>query len=97
MPVISTWVTVEAYSSPESSRSGDVIHGLDAQGDFRIYHAGTRRNADGQWETNGGRVLAIVSGGASRMEAVQQAHAATDQICFDGLQRRRDIGILHFD
>jgi len=93
----SVGVILASAGYPESSRSGDVITGLNATGDFRIYHAGTRRNAEGQWETNGGRVLAIVCGGAERMEAVTKAHAATDQICFDGLQRRRDIGILNFD
>ena len=93
----SVCVIVASAGYPESSRSGDVISGQDAEGDFRVYHAGTKRNADGQWETNGGRVMAIVCGGASRMEAVEKAHAATDQISFDGLQRRRDIGILNFD
>jgi phosphoribosylamine--glycine ligase len=93
----SVCVIVASAGYPESSRSGDVISGHEAEGDFRVYHAGTKRNADGQWETNGGRVMAIVCGGSSRMEAVEKAHAATDQICFDGLQRRRDIGILNFD
>ncbi len=93
----SVCVIVASAGYPESSRSGDVISGQDAAGDFRLYHAGTKRNTDGQWETNGGRVMAIVCGGASRMEAVEKAHAATDQIRFDGLQRRRDIGILNFD
>ncbi len=93
----SVGVILASAGYPESSRNGDVIHGLDAPGDHRIYHAGTRRNAEGRWETNGGRVLAVVAGGDTRMAAVGQAHAAADQICFDGLQRRRDIGILNFD
>ena len=93
----SVCVIVASAGYPESSRSGDVISGHDTEGEHRVYHAGTRRNADGQWETNGGRVMAIVCGGGSRMEAVEKAHAATDQISFDGLQRRRDIGILNFD
>jgi len=42
-------------------------------------------------------VLAVVSGGSTRMEAVEKAHAAADLVSFDGLQRRRDIGILNFD
>ena len=88
---------VASAGYPESSRSGDVISGQDSEGEFRIYHAGTKRNANGQWETNGGRVMAIVCGGATRMEAVEKVHAAVDHISFDGLQRRRDIGILNFD
>ena len=93
----SVCVIVASAGYPESSRSGDVITGVDTDGDFRIYHAGTKLNADGQWETHGGRVMAIVCAGKHRMEAVKKAHAATDQIRFDGLQRRRDIGILNFD
>jgi phosphoribosylamine-glycine ligase len=93
----SVCVILASAGYPESSRSGDVIRGLENTGDFRVYHAGTRRNADGSWETNGGRVLAVVSGGATRQDAVKKAHAAADTIAFDGMQRRRDIGILNFD
>lgn len=93
----SVCVIVASSGYPESSRSGDVISGQDSEGEFRVYHAGTKRNADGQWETNGGRVMAIVCSGATRMEAVEKVHAAADHISFDGLQRRRDIGILNFD
>lgn len=91
----SVCVVLASAGYPESSRSGDVIRGLDEAG--RIDHAGTRLNADGQWETNGGRVLAAVAGGADRESAVKAAHAAADRVCFDGAQRRRDIGILHFE
>jgi phosphoribosylamine--glycine ligase len=93
----SVCVILASAGYPDSSRSGDAIHGLENTGDFRVYHAGTRRNAEGIWETNGGRVLAVVAGGNTRADAVQNAHAATDGISFDGMQRRRDIGILNFD
>ncbi|MCU0781453.1 MAG: phosphoribosylamine--glycine ligase [Akkermansiaceae bacterium] len=92
----SVCVVLASSSYPESSRSGDHITGLDHIGPARVYHAGTRRNADGNWETNGGRVLAIVAGGETRQQAVAAAHRAADQVQFSGLQRRRDIGILHF-
>jgi phosphoribosylamine--glycine ligase len=93
----SVCVILASAGYPESSRSGDVISGLENTGDFRVYHSGTRKNSSGQWETNGGRVLAVVSGAATRQEAVAKAHAAADRIRFNGLQRRRDIGILNFD
>ncbi|MEI7909771.1 MAG: phosphoribosylamine--glycine ligase [Verrucomicrobiota bacterium] len=92
----SVCVILASAGYPESSRSGDRIDGLDATGDARVYHAGTRRSSDGHWETNGGRVLAVVAGATTRAAAVAQAHAAADCIHFDGLQRRSDIGILHF-
>jgi phosphoribosylamine--glycine ligase len=93
----SVCVILASAGYPESSRSGDLIRGLDSSGDFRIYHAGTRKNAQGGWETHGGRVLAVVAGAENRRDAVTKAHAAADRICFPGLQRRRDIGILNFD
>jgi phosphoribosylamine--glycine ligase len=93
----SVCVTLASAGYPESSRSGDRIAGLETCGESRIYHAGTRKNSDGEWETNGGRVLAVVSGGSTRLEAATKSHAAADQIQFAGLQRRRDIGILNFD
>ena len=93
----SVCVILASAGYPESSRSGDVIHGLEKSGDFRIYHAGTRKNTAGEWETNGGRVLAVVAGASNRPDAVAKAHAAASLIQFDGLQRRRDIGTLHFD
>jgi phosphoribosylamine--glycine ligase len=93
----SVCVILASAGYPETSRSGDRISGLGEIHEARVYHSGTRPTGDGQWETNGGRVLAVVSGGASREEAVAKAHAAADHVRFDGLLRRRDIGILNFD
>lgn len=92
----SVCVILASAGYPETSRAGEAISGLDAVGEARVYHSGTRRTVDGGWETNGGRVLAIVATAADRAEAVRQAHAAADAVHFPGAQRRRDIGILHF-
>ena len=81
---------------PASSRSGDVISGLEKLQDARVYHAGTRLNANGQWETNGGRVLAVVAGGEERLAAVDKAYAELAKLSFDGAQKRTDIGRMHF-
>jgi phosphoribosylamine--glycine ligase len=93
----SVCVILASAGYPETTRSADLITGLGNADGFRVYHAGTRKNDDGDWETNGGRVLAIVAGGSTRQEAVAKAHAAADLIDFPGSQRRRDIGILNFD
>lgn len=82
---------------PRSSGSGDPIHGLDAVTDGRVYHAGTRKIADGGFETNGGRVLAVSQTGATREEARDAAYADLAKISFDGAQFRTDIGTLHFE
>ncbi|NQX00141.1 phosphoribosylamine--glycine ligase [bacterium] len=92
----SVCVILASAGYPDSSRNGDAISGLETITEARVYHSGTRRTADGNWETHGGRVLAVVSGADTREAAVSQAHAAADLVAFDGLQRRRDIGILNF-
>jgi phosphoribosylamine---glycine ligase len=92
----SVCVILASAGYPETSRNGDRISGLEKVTDARVYHSGTKRTPDGHWETNGGRVLAIVSGASTREDAVTSAHAAADLVQFDGLQRRRDIGILNF-
>ena len=75
---------------PASSRAGDLISGLDqVPASAQLFHCGTRRNDTGGFETNGGRVLAIVAQGETR--------EAAKPVTFDGMQRRSDIATLHFD
>jgi phosphoribosylamine--glycine ligase len=93
----SVGVILASAGYPASSHSGDVIRGLDTVEGARVYHAGTRRNEEGNWETNGGRVLAVVAPGADRESAVEKAHSEAAKVDFDGSQRRNDIGRLHFD
>ena len=81
---------------PASSRSGDVISGFDDVEDARVFHAGTRLNAEGDFETAGGRVYVVVAKGRTRLDAVQKVYAESDKVCFDGMQRRTDIGTRNF-
>jgi len=81
---------------PETSRSGDVITGFGDVEGARVYHAGTRKNADGQWETNGGRVLAVVASGDDRKSAVDAAYAQLEKVTFDGMLSRTDVGTFNF-
>lgn len=81
---------------PASSRSGDVISGLDQVSGARVFHSGTRRNAAGPFETAGGRVLVITATGSTRAEAVAKVYAESDKVDFPGRQRRSDIGTRNF-
>ena len=81
---------------PESSRSGDVISGIDEVSGARVFHAGTRRNEAGDYETAGGRVLVVVATGETRLEAVDRVYAESAKISFDGMLRRTDIGVRNF-
>jgi phosphoribosylamine--glycine ligase len=87
-------VVLASRGYPESSASGQPIHGLDGAEAMRgvaVYHAGTARR-DGGVVTAGGRVLTVVGRGANYDEAIARAYAAVDAISFDGMQYRRDIG-----
>ncbi|WP_263382686.1 phosphoribosylamine--glycine ligase [Granulicella arctica] len=60
---------------------------------LKVFHSGTALDKSGSLRTAGGRVLAVTataSGGLK--EALAAAYAALDQIRFDGMQFRRDIG-----
>jgi phosphoribosylamine--glycine ligase len=87
-----TLVTASA-GYPESSRSGDVITGLDAAeaAGAEVTHAGTALDADGNVVTAGGRVLNVTALGPSPGEARERAYEAARQIAFDGMQMRTDI------
>lgn len=79
---------------PVEYKKGYEIHGLDAQGQHEgvyVYHAGTKLE-NGKYLTNGGRVLGITAKGATLQDALDKAYAAVDEIGFEKMHCRRDIG-----
>jgi phosphoribosylamine--glycine ligase len=82
---------------PASGSSGDVIKGMEDVKEGRVYHAGTRLNENGAFETNGGRILSVSHTGDTREEARDAAYADLKKISFDRAQIRTDIGTLHFE
>jgi phosphoribosylamine--glycine ligase len=85
-------VVLAAHNYPETPRKGDVILGLGKpQEDAHVFHAGTALR-DGQVVTAGGRVLCVTALGDSVRSAQKRAYEIADDIRFDGMQLRRDIG-----
>jgi len=95
LPRLSVGVVLASAGYPGPVESGRAIEGIataEARPDVLVFHSGTRRAADGRLMTAGGRVLTVVATGDSFAHAMQRAYAAVDDIHFDGMQYRRDIG-----
>ncbi len=91
-PRVALGVVLAAANYPEDPRKGDVISGLPPGGeDFHVFHAGTAL-AGKDVVTSGGRVLCVTALGHNTRTAQRRAYEIVDQICFDGMQHRRDIG-----
>lgn len=92
-PRPSIGVVMAAGGYPGKVRSGDVITGLDTTfgNDVKVFHAGTRLDAQGQPATAGGRVLTVCALGKDIAAAREQAYAAVSKVHFDGAFCRRDI------
>ena len=89
-----TAVTVMMVSGgyPGSYEKGKLISGLDKVTQSTVFHAGTKRDAEGNVVTSGGRVLSVSSYGDSIADALANSYASIALIDFDGHYFRRDIG-----
>ena len=86
-------VVLAARGYPEHPEKGAVITGLTEETDDAvIFHAGTSNDAQGNIVVSGGRVLCVVGLGDTLKQAHDAAYRTADQVHFDGVQKRRDIG-----
>jgi phosphoribosylamine--glycine ligase len=89
----SVCVVLAAAGYPATPRSGDAITGIE-QAEARgatVFQAGTRAGSRGV-ETSGGRVLGVTASAATLEAAIARAYASVEQIHFDGMHFRTDIG-----
>jgi phosphoribosylamine--glycine ligase len=86
-------VVLAAAGYPDAPAKGDLISGVPKEDDDGVvFHAATVLDEKGQLLTSGGRVLCAVGMGDSVRMAQSRAYALADQIHFEGMQMRRDIG-----
>ena len=79
---------------PENYKKEKIIIGLNQEeekADIVIFHAGTKMEGK-NLVTNGGRVLGVSATGFTLKEALTKAYKRIEEINFEGMQYRRDIG-----
>jgi len=87
-------VVLASGGYPVSYPKGLPISGLDEQGQAEgvtVFHAGTKFE-DGGFKTGGGRVLGVTATGDTLPDALAKAYGAVQNISFDGMHYRKDIG-----
>ncbi len=89
-------VVLTSAGYPGAYEKGKVITGIEKAEQLdgvTVYHAGTKLGENGEFLTNGGRVLDVTAVAPTFEEARAQAYAACDLIDFDGKTFRTDIGL----
>jgi phosphoribosylamine--glycine ligase len=95
-PGAAVGVVVASEGYPDAPITGRPLHGAEPasasdDGDVLTFHAGTRRTADGGFESAGGRVMTVVGRGRDLAAARDAARAAVASVELDGAQARTDI------
>ncbi len=85
-------VVLASAGYPNSSSTGDVIHGLDARVDGAMVFHGATTISNANVVTDGGRVLTVVGRGKDLAQARGHVYERVEKISFGGAQYRRDIG-----
>jgi phosphoribosylamine--glycine ligase len=76
---------------PQAYKKGYPISGIDSVEGSIVFHSGTAKR-DGQIVTNGGRVIAVSSYGATKEEALKKSFTEAQKIQFTDKYFRKDIG-----
>lgn len=88
-------VVLASDGYPVAYEKGIPITGFEAfknKEGYYCFHAGTKKNENGEIVTNGGRVLGITAKGSDLKEARKNAYEATEWISFANKYMRHDIG-----
>jgi phosphoribosylamine--glycine ligase len=86
-----TTVMLVSGGYPNDYEKNKEISGFETVENSIVFHAGTSIHND-KVVTNGGRVMAITSLGDSIDEALSKSYKSIDNICFDKMYFRKDIG-----
>jgi phosphoribosylamine---glycine ligase len=88
-------IVLAARGYPGTPKAGGVIEGFadaEALPGVHVFHAGTKRDAQGRIAAAGGRVLTVCATGATLAQARARAYDGVAAIRWDDAIWRRDIG-----
>ena len=89
----SACIVAASKGYPEKPQTGDPIKiNSKSNSALQVFHAGTAKDPFGNIITAGGRVLSVVAQGESFDNAFKLAYEKLEQINFDGMHFRKDIG-----
>jgi len=88
-------VVLAAGGYPGPYEKGRTIHGVEdaARAGAVVFHAGTKFE-NGQYKTNGGRVLGVCAAEPRLEETMNRIYRAVERISYEGMQYRHDIGLF---
>jgi phosphoribosylamine--glycine ligase len=88
-------VVMASAGYPGPFETGAPLDGLDRlDEEIMVFHAGTKRDAEGMLRSSGGRVLTVVAPGATVAEARARVYANLPRIQFAGAHWRQDIAAV---
>ena len=92
-PRVAATIVAVSGGYPGSYEKGWPVSGLDEpiSSDSILFHSGTKEE-NGEIVTSGGRVLCVTSFAETVYEAVDKSRDVLENIYFDGIYYRRDIG-----
>ena len=90
-PDPATCIVMASGGYPGSFETGKEITGINTIEDAVVFEAATKREGD-RVLTNGGRVLGVTARGTDLKASIDKAYRAVNQIHFEGMHYRRDIG-----
>jgi len=76
---------------PQQYEKGKIIKGIEEAADAIVFQAGTKAQGE-EIITNGGRVLSVTGFGNTLVEALATSYQNINQLCYDGIYFRKDIG-----
>ena len=93
LAIIGTALALAAHNSEQTDTniSTVITLGEEAQ-DVLVFHCGTKRDANGELLTNGGRVICTTAMAATLPEAILKSYNRAASIDWEGKYLRHDIG-----